>query len=73
MSGNGYIVSLSLLFGEQIPIPEREPHFHKKGHIMTFVSTPRALCPLCAMEWKEEGYREEIKRLHALLRTDSTA
>lgn len=53
-------------------IPAREPHFHREGLVMTFVSIPRALCSECAREWKEEGFREEIKRLHALLRTDST-
>ncbi|EQD67240.1 prephenate dehydrogenase [mine drainage metagenome] len=67
------IVSIHPLFG---PLSEdsepRNPHFHQQGAIISFFSTPRAVCPECAREWKETGYRSEIKRLKALLRTENS-
>jgi len=55
--------------GEEI-LPH-EPHFHHEGNKLIFVSTPRAVCPFCEMEWNEQKLRKQIRRLKALLRKES--
>ena len=46
-------------------------HFHWRGNVCYIGSRLKECCPMCEEEQVEQN--KEIKRLHALLRTASTA
>ncbi|SJK84751.1 hypothetical protein CPM_0909 [Cuniculiplasma divulgatum] len=44
-------------------------HFHQgKDGMIRGYTTPKALCPFCEREWKQEGYRKVYLRYRKHLR-----